>query len=204
MSDPIAPPRKNALPPPETNVSAVEHAARLAGASPAPRRAATSGCRRAPGLVALAVLPALLLSACGGNNPAGLPSVPNGIVQITVTPNPVVGSQSPLTGTVTLSYLITVQEVNGLGGTLQSVSSAVFDPATGAQYAVNYFDNADLKVFIGTDRIDPLGSLQITQTVSYALPNLAVAAELVVTVQFLDDRGSLQNQSILVQVVAPS
>jgi hypothetical protein len=178
MPDSIATPRKNALPP--------------------PRR------RRAWGLFALAVFPALLVSACGGNNPAGLPNVPNGIVQITVTPNPVVGSQSPLTGTVSLSFVIDVQEVNGLGGTLQSVSSAVFDPADGRQYAVNYFDSDDLKVFVGTDRIDPLGSLDITQTVNYVLPNLAVEANLVVTVQFLDDRGSLQNQSVLVQVVAPS
>lgn len=179
MSDSIATPRKNALPP--------------------PRR------RRTRGLFALAALPALFgFVACGGSNSPSLPDVASGRVLLTVTPNPVVGSQSPLTGTVSLSFVINVQEVNGLGGTLQAVSSAVFDPADGRQYAVNYFDSNDLKVFVGTDRIDPLGSLDITQSVNYVLPNLAVEANLVVTVQFLDDRGSLQNQSLLVQVVAPS
>jgi hypothetical protein len=78
----------------------------------------------------------------------------------------------------------------------------VFDPETGLHYAVNYFDSNDLKVFVGTNRIDPLGSLDISQTMTYALPNLRVAAQLVVAVQFVDDRGSLQNQSILVPVVA--
>jgi hypothetical protein len=123
-------------------------------------------------------------------------------VQVVVAPDPVVGVQSPITGSVSLSYVITVTEVNGLGGVLQSVNSTVFDPETGLQYAVNYFDSNDLKVFVGTNRIDPLGSLDISQTMTYALPNLRVAAQLVVAVQFVDDRGSLQNQSILVPVVA--
>jgi hypothetical protein len=202
MSDSIATSRKTALPPPERDGAAVEDVQRPEGASPAWRQAGSSSRFRTGGLLASAVLPALLVSACGGSNSPSLPDVANGIVQIVVTPNPVVGSQSPLTGSVSLSYVITVTEINGLGGVLQSVSSAVFDPATGLQYAVNYFDSNDLKVFVGTDRIEPLGSLDVSQTLTYALPDLSVAAELVVTVQFLDDRGSLQNQSILVQVVA--
>jgi hypothetical protein len=191
MPDSIAPSRKNALPPVGSDAPRVEEG----------RRPTVGSLSR--GLVASVVLSALLISGCGGSdNPAGLPDVSNAIVQVVVAPNPLIGSQSPLTGSVSLSYVITVSELNGLGGTLQSVNSTVFDPQTGVQYAVNYFDTNDLKVFVGTNRIDPLGSLDISQTMTYALPDLRVAAELVVAVQFLDDRGSLENQSILVQVVA--
>jgi hypothetical protein len=191
MPDSIAPSRKNTLPPVGSDAPRVEEG----------RRPTVGSLSR--GLVASVVLSALLISGCGGSdNPAGLPDVSNAIVQVVVAPNPLIGSQSPLTGSVSLSYVITVSELNGLGGTLQSVNSTVFDPQTGVQYAVNYFDTNDLKVFVGTNRIDPLGSLDISQTMTYALPDLRVAAELVVAVQFLDDRGSLENQSILVQVVA--
>jgi hypothetical protein len=202
MPDSIAALRKNAPPPPGTDAAGVEDARRSAGAPPAPREVGSPCRRRFRGLLPSVVVPALLFSACGGNNPAGLPNVPNGVVQVVVAPDPVVGVQSPITGSVSLSYVITVTEVNGLGGVLQSVNSTVFDPETGLQYAVNYFDSNDLKVFVGTNRIDPLGSLDISQTMTYALPNLRVAAQLVVAVQFVDDRGSLQNQSILVPVVA--
>jgi hypothetical protein len=202
MSDSIAIPGKDALPPPNTDATLVPRARRTAGAVSAPCEAQSPGRGRTWGLLSAAVLPILLVSGCGGSNSPSLPNVANGIVQLTVNPNPVVGSQSPLTGSVTLSYVITVTEVNGLGGMLQSVSSTVFAPSTGVQYAVNYFDSNDLKVFVGSNRIEPLGSLDVPQTLTYALPDLSVAAELVVTVQFLDDRGSLQNQSVLVQVVA--
>jgi hypothetical protein len=146
------------------------------------------------------LLGALLLPACSDDTPTD-PGVGRTIFDIFVTPNPVIGVQNTLTGSVSAAYVITIRETGGLGGEIQFVNSTVFDPATGAQVAVNYFDSAALRVFVGTSRLEAESEIEITQTTDYSLQDLRVDADLTVAVQLLSDRGTLINQSILVPIV---
>ena len=69
-----------------------------------------------------------------------------------------------------------ITESNGGTGKVLFVSSQIFDPETGVQVALNYFDSADLKVFVGSDTIEPNGTLIVPQTASYILPDFRRAA----------------------------
>jgi hypothetical protein len=80
------------------------------------------------------------------------------------------------------------------------VTSSVFDPETGLQVALSYFDSADLVVFVGSKRIEAGGTLVVPQTVSYVLPDFRTAASLTVSIQVKDDRNNLFNQSLLVKI----
>lgn len=149
----------------------------------------------------LVVLAALLVPACSSNNSSVTnPNVSRAVIQVTVDPNPVPPSQNSVTGAVTVGYRVTITETNGLGGTVQFVSAQVYDPLTGLQVALTYFDSADLVVFVGSKRIEPLGTLVVPQTSSYLLPDLRTAALLAVNVQVKDDRENLINQSVLVKI----
>ena len=148
------------------------------------------------------LLTALLLPACSDNT-TSIPDVPRAVILVGVVPNPVIGVQNTLTGSVSAAYVVQIRELAGLGGAVQFVSSTVFDPETGAQVATNYFDSANLKVFVGSDRVEPNGELEITQTTNYTLPDFAVEADLSVSIQAVDDQGNLINQSVLVPVVPP-
>jgi len=150
--------------------------------------------------LALGLALALLAPGCGEDNITQPDGAARAILVVTVEPNPVPGSQSPLTGAVSVAYGIVITEVNGLGGELVFVSSQIYDPETGQQVALNYFDAADLVVFVGSKRIDPLGTLNVPQTASYVLPDFRKPAQLAVNVQMKDDRGSLLNQSVLVKI----
>lgn len=153
------------------------------------------------GVLALCLVCAVALPSCGTDNPAGLPDVLRAVIRIAVVPNPVEGSQSPITGTISAAFTVTVAELNGLGGELAFISSTVFDPETGVQVALNYFDDKDLAVFVGSKRIEPGGSLEIPTTLTYVLPDFRKEANLTVAVQFRDDRGNLINYSIFVKIV---
>ncbi len=148
------------------------------------------------GAVALA---ASLAAGCGNNNNT-ITDVPRAALTVAVDPTPVPPSQNALTGVISIGYKIVVTETAGLGGTVQFISSQVYDPATGQLLSLTYFDSDDLVVFVGTKRIDPGGTLTVPQTASFLLPDLSKNATLVVNVQLLDDRGNTVNQSVLVKV----
>jgi len=151
-------------------------------------------------LLALPLAGALLLPACGNDNVTLPDGAARAIIQVTVDPNPVPGSQNPLTGVVSVGYKVVITEVNGLGGEMIFVSSQIYDPETGLQVALNYFDGADLVVFVGSKRVEALGTLTVPQTSSYVLPDFRLPGLLAVNVQMKDDRGNLLNQSVLVKI----
>lgn len=153
------------------------------------------------GLVA-ALLVALLLPGCSDDSPP-VDGAVRAVIFVSVVPNPAIGVQNILTGSVSVAYIVQIRELAGLGGSVQFVSSTVFDPESGVQVATNYFDSADLKVFVGSDRVEANGELDVSQSVSYALPDFRVDADMTVAVQVIDDRGSLINASTLVRVVPP-
>jgi hypothetical protein len=151
-------------------------------------------CRR----LALVLAIALLVPACGNN--VTTPTGQRAVIAVTVNPNPVLGSQSPLTGAISVGYKIVITETNGGGGKVLFVSSQIFDPESGAQVALTYFDSADLKVFVGSDTIEPRGTLTVPQTASYILPDYRKAAQMTVNVQVQGDQGLLINQSVLARI----
>lgn len=154
------------------------------------------------GALALSLVSVLCLPSCGEDNPAGLPDVGRAGIVVLVDPNPIEGVQSPVSGSISVSFNVTVLERNGLGGELVFISSAIFDPETGFPAApVNYFDSDDLEVFVGSKRIEPGGTLEVPTTLSYILPDLRREAELTVSVQFRDDRDNLINYSTLVKII---
>ncbi len=155
---------------------------------------------RGLGLTAM-VLAAILLPAC--NNSTTIPDVPRAIIVVTVEPSPAIGTQNTLTGSVSVPYTVQIRELAGLGATINFINSVVFDPDTGLQVSTDYYDSANLKVFVGTDRIEPGAELDIDRNASYSLPDFRVNADLTVSVQVIDDQGNLINYSTLVRVVPP-
>jgi hypothetical protein len=148
--------------------------------------------------LALLLVVALFFPACEDDVTG--PTGQRAALAVTVNPNPVPVSQSPLTGVVSVGYKIVITETNGGSGELVFVSSQIYDPETGQQVALNYFDGADLIVFVGTKKVEPLATLEVAQTLSYVLPDFRTAAQLTVNVQMKDDQGNLLNQSLLVKI----
>jgi hypothetical protein len=147
---------------------------------------------------ALVLAAALLLPACGGGVTG--PSGARAAIAVTVDPTPVPPSQSPLTGAVSIGYKVVITETNGGSGEVLFVSSQIYDPESGAQVALTYFDSSDLVVFVGSKKIEPLGTLIVPQTSSYILPDYRTAAQMTINVQVKDDQGTLLNQSVLVKI----
>jgi hypothetical protein len=147
---------------------------------------------------ALVLAVALLLPACGGGTTT--PSGTRAVIAVTVDPNPVPVSQSPLTGVVSVGFKVVITETNGGGGEVVFVSSQIYDPETGAQVSLTYFDSSDLVVFVGSKTIEPKGTLTVPQTASYILPDYRTAARLTVNVQVQGEQGALINQSVLVKI----
>jgi len=153
---------------------------------------------RRPALVA-ALAAAAVLPACGGTTPITIGTGSRAILVLTVDPNPIVASENTI-GTASASYKLTITETNGLGGEFVFVSGSVYDPASGALVALNYYDSSDMLVYVGTRRIEAASSVTLTQTVSYTLPTLGKAAPLTINVQLKDDKGSTVNASLLVNI----
>jgi hypothetical protein len=147
---------------------------------------------------ALVLAVALLLPACGGGTTT--PSGTRAVIAVTVDPNPVPVSQSPLTGVVSVGFKVVITETNGGGGEVVFVSSQIYDPETGAQVSLTHFDSSDLVVFVGSKTIEPKGTLTVPQTASYILPDYRTAARLTVNVQVQGEQGALINQSVLVKI----
>jgi hypothetical protein len=153
----------------------------------------------------LVLVAALLLSACEEDTPTGTAN--NAIITVQVSPAPIPPSFNTLTGAVSIGYRVVITEVNGLGGEIMFVAAQVFDPETGLLAvntgggpAINYFDGADLIVFVGNKRIDPGGTLEVPQTMSYFLPDARINSLLTVNVQVKDDHDNTINQSVMVKV----
>jgi hypothetical protein len=162
--------------------------------------AEAEGVRPAPRRPLAALLAAALLAPACGNNNVTIPDVTRAVLNVTVDPNPIPGTQNELTLAVSATYTITVTETAGLGGELAFVSAAVYEPSTGRLVALNYYDAADLVVYHGGKRLEPLGTLVLPQTTSYTLSDYTKPANLVVSVQLKDDRTNLINTSLLVKI----
>ncbi len=152
--------------------------------------------RAACGLVVAAL--ALGLPGCSDD-----PVVPAGVaiasITLTADPNPITTLQSSPAGpTWAVRYFAKLKETNGLGGEVELITGSMFDDTTGLLIARNQFDGADLVVFVGSKRVEPNGTLDIPQELTYVAPAKR-ATTVVVTVRFRDDRGNLIEPSLLVK-----
>jgi hypothetical protein len=151
-----------------------------------------------PSRVLLPVLLAAVLFGCENTTTAPGPAA-RAVLRLSVTPDPLVSDIVP--GGFSVRYVIKITEIAGVGGTFEFVNSTVFDDVTGRQLAVNNFDNSDMLVFVGTDRLEPNQSIDVPQTIAYITPGAGRAAVLTVAVRFDDDKDSIINESILVKIL---
>jgi hypothetical protein len=150
------------------------------------------------------LVPALLAGALFAPGCNSTPTVPTNIgraaIAITVAPNPITGTLNTTTFVVTANYTLTLTETAGLGGEIQFISTAVYDPATGTQVALNYYDSTDLVVYQGSKRIEANGTFTLQQSATYTLADHSKAADLVVNMQLKDDKTNLDFASLLVKI----
>jgi hypothetical protein len=154
-----------------------------------------------PSVAAALLVGLLALTSC--ETGTGLPTitgVTNSQIAVTVDPSPIVATQNTATKAVTAKFAIKIQELNGLGCEVTFVSAAVYDPTTGAELSLVYFDGNDLVVFVGTKRIEAKATLSVPETLSYVLADGSKAASVSVAVQVKDDRGNLINRSLLAKI----
>ena len=146
-----------------------------------------------------AALAALTLGACSNDSANPTPGAQISLLAMTVTPNPISTVQSSPSGpTWRVSYTVQLKESNGLGGKVELVSGSLYDDANGALIARSQYDDRDLLVFVGANRVEANGSLDIRQDLSYVAAEKKLTT-VVVAVRFRDDRGNLLEPSLLVK-----
>jgi hypothetical protein len=145
------------------------------------------------GLALLALLPACSESPTAPG-PAG-----SAILTVTVSPNPI--TPDTLLNGFRVRYTVTITETAGVGGEFEAVNSTLFDEATGFQIAVNNYDAADMIVFVGSKRLEPMASVDVPKQIDYAKPGGGSAALLTVNVRFKDDKANTISQGLLVRVL---
>jgi len=156
----------------------------------------------------LARLPAALLCLLalvampGCNNSPTAPSTGvRSVITLTVAPNPIVAViTSPVGPVYTATWTVTLTEAGAVGCVVQLVKANVFDDASGKLVASTSYDDKDLLVFVGKNRVEAGGTLAVPLQVSYALSTTSRAASLTVTTSVKDDRGNTVESSLLVKI----
>ena len=141
---------------------------------------------------------AALLPACS-STPTAPSDASNAVLVLGVTPNPITADAVP--NGFQIRYTVTITETAGVGGEFEAVNSSLFDDATGVQLAINNYDAADMIVFVGSKRLEPMASVEVPKQMAYATASGARAALLTVSVRFKDDKGNTLNQALLVRVM---
>jgi hypothetical protein len=140
-------------------------------------------------------------TGCGGSSPTTPSNAAHAVLVLSVTPNPLTGTITNALGPVyTTQWTLKIQETAGVGGVVQQVKASIYDDATGILVATTVYDDKDLTVFVGANRVEPNGSLDVPQQVSYQLSANQTAAHLTLDVQFKDDKGFLLEPSFLVKI----
>jgi len=154
---------------------------------------------RSRALLGAAALAAL--AGCGSDSPTIPTDVAQAALTVTVKPNPITAPvTNPLGPVYTAGWTVTVTETAGLGGMVTAVKASVYDAATGALVGTYNYDDKDLLVFVGTNRIEAKGSLEVPQQLSYVLSAGKTSALLTVVVDFKDDKQHTLETSVLVKI----
>lgn len=139
-------------------------------------------------------------ASCGGS-----PTTPStgaiAFVTLSVTPNPIVAVITNTLGpTYTATWTLKMTESGGVGGNVQLMRASVFDDASGVLVGATNYDSNDLVVFVGKNRLDASGTLEIPLQVSYVLSTLNRAATLTMLTTMKDDNGNNVDSSLLVKI----
>ena len=146
----------------------------------------------------LVLVAALLLQGCG-DDPPPTGGAALAVITLTVANNPI--TQIETSGsTFVVRTKATIKESNGLGGTIERVEYRLYDDATGVVIAANVFDDKDLLVFVGSNRVESKSSLDIPIELSYVNATKRLAY-LTVSIRLKDDKGNNIEQSLLVKAV---
>jgi hypothetical protein len=138
---------------------------------------------------------------CHSSSPTAPTGVVTAVLVLSVNPNPLKGTITNTLGPVyTTQWTLKIQETAGLGGLVQQVKASIYDDTTGILVSTTLFDDKDLIVFVGTNRIEPKGSMEVPQQMSYTLSANQTAATLTLDVQFKDDKGIAHEPSFLVKI----
>jgi len=143
-----------------------------------------------------AVLFVIALPGCHSNTPTPT-GVGAAVITLTVAPNPI-ATVATSGSTFVVRWTSTITESAGQGATVELVEARLYDDATGVVIALNSFDEKDLIVFVGSNRVEANSKLDIPQELSYT----AVATRptsLTVRVRLKDDKGNTLEQSLLVK-----
>ncbi len=150
----------------------------------------------------LATASILLAAACGNNTPTPT-AIDRAVITLNTDPNPIPAVVSSRVGTAfSARYKVIITETAGQGGQLQAVNSTLYDDLTGVVVGLVNYDSADLKVFVGSDRVEANGTLEVPIQLDYVIPSdpTLKAARLQVLVNLKDDKGNALTGSILVKV----
>lgn len=140
-------------------------------------------------------------AACGSSSPTAPSTGASALITLTVAPNPVLSAiTNPLGPVYTATWTVTIKEGGSVGGAVQSVKATVFDNATGLVAASTAYDDKDLLVFVGKNRVESGGTLDVPLQVSYVLTTLDQKASLTISTSVKDDKGNLVESSVLVKV----
>jgi hypothetical protein len=140
------------------------------------------------------------LASCGSS-----PTTPStgaiAVVTLTAKPDPIVSVITNTFGpTYTATWTLTMTESGAVGGTVQLMRASVFDNATGKLVAATNYDSNDLLVFVGKNRLEASGTLDVPLQVSYILSTLDRSATLTLFTTVKDDRGNSVDSSLLVKL----
>jgi hypothetical protein len=150
----------------------------------------------------LAAASILLAAACGNSTPTPT-AIDRAVITLSTNPNPILAVVSSRTGTAfSVAYKVVITETAGQGGQVQAVNSTLYDDVTGVVVGIVNYDSADLKVFVGADRVEANGTLEVPIQIDYVIPSdpTLKAARLQVLVNLKDDKGNAITSSLLVKV----
>jgi hypothetical protein len=150
----------------------------------------------------LAAASILLAAACGNSTPSPT-AIDKAVITLNTNPNPIPAVVSNRVGTAfSAAYKVVVTETAGQGAQVQALNSTLYDDVTGVVVGIVNYDSADLKVFVGEDRVEANGTLEVPIQVDYVIPSdpTLKAAHLQVLVNLKDDKGNAITSSILVKV----
>ena len=153
---------------------------------------------RAPRVLGAACV-ALALGSCNNDSKSPTTGVQSAALTVTATPNPITTVQtSPAGPTWGVRYTVQLKESAGLGGKIEQLTGSLFDDASGVLISRSNYDDRDLLVFVGENRVEANGTLDVPQDLSY-VATAKRATSVVIAVRFRDDKGNLLEPSLLVK-----
>jgi hypothetical protein len=140
---------------------------------------------------------ALLAASCSSpSTPTPSPSPsprPKAAITVSVETQPLVPSGDPSRPNLA-SWIVVIQETNGVGGEFVFLNSSLRDARSGASARPTgniAIGTAEILALLGTTRLDAHGTLRVPESLSYGLVSGTRAVRLAVAVQARDDSANL-------------